>query len=645
MAKKYISIANYLADQGKDYSYAARKQLAKLYNIEGYHGTAEQNLKLLGMLQKGVAPTAPVKQRVPTPTGNIGRKTPEPVAIDNTRTQPRRLMQPVATPQPATQRRSVGQTDPRKLRSGVIIDKGQNVSYIIQNGKKVSSAPVLTGQNSKGSPTPGRPIAPIEQRRAMFKERTTPTGTYLMKPSHIYGKSGMRMLPIPAFGSPAPYVQQGNTFLAQHVTPPNKQDRNVLYDMPADKRYASMGCTNYRDCDMKQLTDTFQNPDTVIVADSRTPKDAQFLQQFNNEVTLPQYGLGSWLKENAGGIGTALGTVGGLAATALIPGVGAALAPSIIAAGSSIGGAIGGNIQQNNATNVAQTEQQNQLDTQAALANYYSTSANNPIYTTSFKNGGTMAPTSSVGGRVFGWTKKDNKEVFDHVQYRDKNNRVRYKSFSTADGKKVSPSNVKWIQKADSIRAVNDSIQQSIPLKAMGGVINSLNRVGVPYREDGATTPEFPYDGTSMYKGGYQLDKAKEIYTPDETGHLPSVDYRTGVWLKDKDYPTAWKELMQTQLNTSLSKELGHPILNINGRLQYPKGYAQGGMINSLACGGKLKAMGGKLESSDKIDGISIYKNGGTHEQSPLGGIPIGNKGRVEEGEVRFGNYIFSNRF
>lgn len=101
-----------------------------------------------------------------------------------------------------------------------------------------------------------------------------------------------------------------------------------------------------------------------------------------------------------------------------------------------------------------------------------------------------------------------------------------------------------------------------------------LERKGVPYRktimEDAA---EFPYNGKSMYKGGYQSDKAKEIYTPDETGHMKSVDYRTGIWLKDKDYPTAWKELMQTQLNTSLSKELGHPVLNEDGRLEYPGGY------------------------------------------------------------------------
>jgi hypothetical protein len=80
---------------------------------------------------------------------------------------------------------------------------------------------------------------------------------------------------------------------------------------------------------------------------------------------------------------------------------------------------------------------------------------------------------------------------------------------------------------------------------------------------------EFPYDGTSKYKGGYDSKTANEIYKPDETGHMPSVDYRTGIWLKDKDYPTSWMELKATTLNLELNKEVGSPYLNENGRLQY----------------------------------------------------------------------------
>jgi hypothetical protein len=46
---------------------------------------------------------------------------------------------------------------------------------------------------------------------------------------------------------------------------------------------------------------------------------------------------------------------------------------------------------------------------------------------------------------------------------------------------------------------------------------------------------------------------------------------------------------------------------------------------------------------------VTEYKGGGTHQENSLGGIPIGNKAKVEEGEVRVdfdeGSYIFSNKF
>jgi len=58
------------------------------------------------------------------------------------------------------------------------------------------------------------------------------------------------------------------------------------------------------------------------------------------------------------------------------------------------------------------------------------------------------------------------------------------------------------------------------------------------------------------------------------------------------------------------------------------------------------KANGGPLDAdiAKYNKDITYYANGGTHEQNPLGGIPIGNKGLVEQDEFRFGDYIFSNR-
>lgn len=110
------------------------------------------------------------------------------------------------------------------------------------------------------------------------------------------------------------------------------------------------------------------------------------------------------------------------------------------------------------------------------------------------------------------------------------------------------------------------SVQNKSAKKQEGGL---LERKGVPFTAPKPIQPEFPYNGQSMYKGGYNLKRALELYKPDNTGHLPSVDNTNGEWLKDKDYPTSWKELIQTTLNLNLNKQVGFPILNTNGRLQY----------------------------------------------------------------------------
>lgn len=66
------------------------------------------------------------------------------------------------------------------------------------------------------------------------------------------------------------------------------------------------------------------------------------------------------------------------------------------------------------------------------------------------------------------------------------------------------------------------------------------------------------------------------------------------------------------------------------------------------------KAMGGSLFDSSQhggefSNGVTMIGNGGTHEENPNFGVPqgIGPNGQpnlVEEGEVKFNNYIFSNR-
>lgn len=56
-------------------------------------------------------------------------------------------------------------------------------------------------------------------------------------------------------------------------------------------------------------------------------------------------------------------------------------------------------------------------------------------------------------------------------------------------------------------------------------------------------------------------------------------------------------------------------------------------------------ANGGYMEETRNNPDITYYANGGTHGENPNGGIPIGNKGLVEEDEVRYKDYIFTNRY
>lgn len=71
---------------------------------------------------------------------------------------------------------------------------------------------------------------------------------------------------------------------------------------------------------------------------------------------------------------------------------------------------------------------------------------------------------------------------------------------------------------------------------------------------------------------------------------------------------------------------------------------------------GLKKADGGEIEPNDIgvdlpiTDRLTEFKNGGTHEQSPTGGVPIGENALVEQDEFMYKTkagkkYIFSNRF
>lgn len=88
----------------------------------------------------------------------------------------------------------------------------------------------------------------------------------------------------------------------------------------------------------------------------------------------------------------------------------------------------------------------------------------------------------------------------------------------------------------------------------------------------------------------YNMKRAKQIgYTPDQSGHWPSVDYTDGSWLKSAQHPTAWKEkLYGYDLNPAVSSQynLGFDYGGYFGKNQlkyYPKNlqeFKHGGSIH-----------------------------------------------------------------
>lgn len=70
---------------------------------------------------------------------------------------------------------------------------------------------------------------------------------------------------------------------------------------------------------------------------------------------------------------------------------------------------------------------------------------------------------------------------------------------------------------------------------------------------------------------------------------------------------------------------------------------------NYAALGGPLFAYGGHTHGADFTNGLMFVNNGGSHESNPYEGVPIsmdqkGNPNLVEEGEIIWNNYVFSNR-
>jgi len=323
--QKNVSVVDFLAAQGMNKTdYASRKQLAEAAGIIGYKGTSSQNLQLMDVLKnhpnmlnsnikdpiKHIAKSIS-KTSISTPITSVSSNNLN-FLIDPNNIEDRKKMMGVNKPRSTTKEPPFGiaaaksmtdpvpfysneyynqtlskpmtQDDSRYLESGMIEDKNKNELYAIKNGKVVKTIPVMTGLNKNGNIN-DKGLAWLEAHPEEAKKfRATPVGSYISKSNKdIYGQPGFNMLPIQAFGQPAPKA----VGLAQHVVygangidPAEYKRRMKIMSGPGEQRVGSYGCTNMNGQDIDCLTgQLFPQGDTTIVTDSRNPKDQDFLRK------------------------------------------------------------------------------------------------------------------------------------------------------------------------------------------------------------------------------------------------------------------------------------------------------------------------------------------------------------------------------
>lgn len=185
---------------------------------------------------------------------------------------------------------------------------------------------------------------------------------------------------------------------------------------------------------------------------------------------------------------------------------------------------------------------------------------------------------------------------------------------------------------------------------AEGGPIN-INK-NIPFEDWYKTVPTDRNDTTA-----YNLRRAYELAPFDELeawrtssvkdlnsgkNHLRSVYINpdTGIYefMKSKNHPTLHFETDWYNSNDPEAiKFRNNYDLDMSGDYYkyVPKKKAFGGVLNT--------------HGGDFSNGVTFINNGGTHEQNPFEGVPMGiapdgKPNLVEEGEVLYNDYVFSNR-
>ena len=129
-----------------------------------------------------------------------------------------------------------------------------------------------------------------------------------------------------------------------------------------------------------------------------------------------------------------------------------------------------------------------------------------------------------------------------------------------------------------------------------------------------------------------------------------AVGLGSGIWgllagNKKANQKTAELNAKIAQANQQAVNNFGNSVQNVDANTDLNL------LANYAAHGGKMNKMsnGGHTHGAEWDNGVTLFNNGNTHEQNPNGGVqigvdPQGVPNMVEEGEVRYNDYILSNR-
>lgn len=107
--------------------------------------------------------------------------------------------------------------------------------------------------------------------------------------------------------------------------------------------------------------------------------------------------------------------------------------------------------------------------------------------------------------------------------------------------------------------------------------------------------------------------------------------YNDGVVNYGYDFGEDYAPKPVTQNNSNIKKVVNHNVKPVNNKIAFTTPASR-------------MAYGGNLNDNMENKNLTEFNEGGSHEENPLGGVPLGENASIEEGETKKGKYIYSDR-